>query len=197
VKNNRPLIIAAVLIALLVLAGYFAYTKLNLPRPSTSTNNTQNESVLPKEEKSSAAEKFTGTFVDLVKQGQNYECMFENTNADESMTKGNVFVKAKSNKVRGDFVTTQKDGTGTNTYFISDGDYTYIWGSVMEKGIKTKMEQESESFLGNGSAENAQGSNFGLGDTDKVDFDCKPWNVNESKFTPPTSVEFIDLMMGR
>lgn len=181
--------IGVIIIVLLLIGGGTYYLSQRSPKQEEVMS--ENAMVEEKIEQSTG-EKMTGTFMDLLRLGQNYNCTFSSSDEEGNKTEGKIYVAAGGDKLNGSFTLTQKDNTSYNSYIIRDGEYNYIWSSVMKQGYKTKIEPEDETLFGDSSTDNKE-SNVGLTDKDKVDFNCRPWIVNNSLFSPPTDIEFINL----
>lgn len=134
---------------------------------------------------------FAGTFADLFSLGQNYTCNYSFSGDDGSVASGTVYMTANGDKMNSKFELTPAGGSKMEGYVIRDGEYNYIWTSMESMGYKTKIVPEDDSVFGSDDSESADMT--GLSDQNEFDFDCFPWVVDNSKFTPPSNVEFVDL----
>jgi hypothetical protein len=174
-KNN--IVIAAVIIILLLLLGVGGYLMLN---KNTSSSNTAATKVASKPTEAGQTRK---SLLDLIKIGQNVRCTFRSEVANGS-TEGTVYVSGQN--VRGDFnIKTTSDGKTMQTSMIKTGDTNYVWGSSMTTGIKMTISLDKL-------AQNKQASQY-VDPNQKVDYNCTPWNVDASLFTPPSNIKFTDM----
>lgn len=176
--NKALLAFLAVVILAIVGVGAFLFTR----KPPTN-NQTPNNSIME-------GNKFSGTFMDLLALGQNYTCTFDTVDDAGTKTKGKVYVAAGGNKLSGQFLITQADGTEVDSNIIRDGEYNYIWTSLQPEGYKTKITLDNDSLFGSGKD---SGKSTNLSDDINLDFDCSPWAVDNTMFIPPSNIEFLDL----
>ena len=165
--------------ALMVLGGavlYFAN------RPSTTAVvETETQTAAVETATTGEAEKFNGSFMDLMGRGGTYECRFS-SDVDGSKSEGVVYVSDK--KIRGNFMSTV-DGKEVRSSMIQDGESMYVWSEAMPKGIKMKA-----------AAMTATGAKAPAGMFDPslaMNYDCKPWKTDSAWFVAPPNVEFMSL----
>lgn len=127
----------------------------------------------------------TGKFADLLGAGKNLTCTFS-TSSDGTTSSGTVYV-AGNNKMRGDF-TTLSGGQTNQTSMIRDGQWYYTWGPSMPNGIKMKLADVEGTQGQTGQAGAQQTANL----DQQVDYKCSSWGVDESKFSPPSDIQFSD-----
>lgn len=104
------------------------------------------------------------------------ECSFK----DEEGNEGTIY--GSSGKVRGDFVS-NVNGTVTNNHMIISGQDMYFWYDGAESGFKTSL----ETYEGSGESNSQKSVDLDK----KVDYDCKNWREDASKFTLP-EMDFMD-----
>lgn len=168
--NKQLLIgIAAVLV---IGGGYFFYQ--------------QSSGVSPTNQAVSGVIK--GNIQDLFARGTSMQCQFSYDD-EGNITEGNVYITGK--KMRGNFTLTQADGEIMKSNVLRDDIYGYTWFEGQKQGTKIKIET-SDKITKDNQEENENGKLFALDDKD-VDYDCKPWNVDNSMFIPPADIEFQDL----
>lgn len=129
-----------------------------------------------------------GNIQDLFARGANLQCTFKYKD-EENMSEGTIYVSGK--KMAGIFSSTQADGTVFKSNLIRDDQYGYAWLDGQTQGTKLKIET-SESVIED--SENNKNEVFALDNKD-INYDCKPWNVENSMFTPPTNVKFQDISL--
>ena len=169
--KNKGLIIAVVVILLLV-AGYFLMNKKGAPSiPGVTTSETSSG---PKSLK------------DLLSAGIAQKCTYSTTDENGS-NEGTTYISG--GKMRGDFSMTAA-GKNTKSHMISDGKTSWIWTEGEEQGFKMTVEETSATP---GATEPQDASFQGGTDWDqKVDYKCSAWVTDGSYFTPPTNVKFSD-----
>ena len=171
--NSKIIAATIVIIVLLGLGGYLLLGKTKAP---TKTEQTAGSGA-----KSGNAFNNT-TLSALLGMGQNLRCSFNTTGASET-TQGTFYI-SKGN-VRGDFNVKTSDGKDNQMSLIRTGDTTYIWGSALPTGIKMTFSLDEI-------AKNSQTSQYSSL-TEKTNYNCMPWSVDNSLFTLPTNVKFTDL----
>ena len=167
--NKRILIAAA---AIIVVGGAIGFTMMNRPNPTPGTPTTS--------ETSSNGTIEVKSLRDLWTLGNNQTCTFSDTT-----TGNNGIVYVSSGSMRGDFTSTV-NGTNTDSHMIVMDDTFYMWTEGQPSGFKSSLTQ-FENLDSNPNAPKTV-------DLDQqVDYDCNSWNVDASKFTVPTTVEFTDM----
>lgn len=131
----------------------------------------------------------SASFAQLMAMGQDYSCTFETTDDAGLKTNGTVYVADQGRKMNGDFSMMNTDGTQTQTNMISDGEYTYVWSSAQTQGFKMKVDPEDDTFFPTDEDANEQ---VGFDADQQADFNCQPWRPDNSKFVPPSNIEFVD-----
>ena len=131
------------------------------------------------------------TLLDLVAMGNEVMCSYSYADEDGDETEGEVFVAG--GKTRSNYKAMMADGKATEGSAITDGEYSYVWGSGMEDGIKVRMRNEAEE-----PNEATVTSEYVQPDR-AMDYRCDPWTPDSSVFMLPENVEFRDLdaMMER
>ena len=126
-----------------------------------------------------------GSMRDLMMRGESMECSFTFTDADGASGEGTSFFDGE--RVRMDTMV-QFDGQTYNASNIIRSNEMYAWGTMPqgEFAIVMPLEDgmEDEEFMD----EEAP-----VGVDEEVDYDCQPWSVDNSVFTPPQDVEFMDM----
>jgi len=204
--------------AVVVAGGIGAYSLMNFKQggeSSIASNLLQSatESIGSKDSKS-ANDIFSQpmSFVELMKLGENYTCTFSDSSEGTAVS-GTVYVAGKDNKFRTDYVTTiaesEISGSGASAEaitqtgsMISDGEYSYIWDSASDQGIKMKFnpadEEKMKEYEAYGEelmkdlpkSESDDSSPFDQ--SQEMNYDCNRWTVDSSKFTPPSDIVFMD-----
>ena len=166
--------IVAVLVSVGIVA-VVAYTQLSKSSNETAEVSTSQET--PAESTSSASR---GSIKSLLTAGKNVTCEI---NFVEGSGGGTVFVAG--NKVRGDFSVALPEHQTTESHMIQDGEFIYLWSGT--QGTKMKADQIEN-------ASPAPSTQTQASDIDKeVDLNCSSWTVDDSKFTPPSDVTFLEV----
>ncbi|MCB9805667.1 hypothetical protein H6775_00740 [Candidatus Nomurabacteria bacterium] len=130
-------------------------------------------------------EDFAGSVKDLFLSGKNVTCTFSRTDENGEMA-GTVYIKASEEKVRGDFTLKQSDGNEFETHVINDNQYGYTWGTSPFGTMAIKFDVSEDN------KDDTESDDQPFNPDEKLDYKCKSWNIDESKFTPPSDVEFQD-----
>ena len=179
--NNK--ILVGIILVLIVIGGYFAYTKtrskseeLGNVNPGANSQNSEVGTVNPNGKKMA--------FDAFVRQGGSYQCtVHQSVNNVDSV--GTVYVA--NGNMSGQFDTTVSGQTMTSNMIMKDG-YMYSWSS-MSPNMGFKMAIAGNAGTGtNGTMANAYADAPQFGD-----YDCQAWNGDSSKFTPPASVKFSEI----
>lgn len=175
-QNQIIAAVAAVLIILLGVGGYFFLGKNQTKSVTTQTANTQKAT-------NSGSTAMQSSITDLFTGTATKQCTFDTKSQTGGETKGTVYVA--DGKAYGDFAITS-NGKTSGMFLIRNGSTFYIWGDSLPSGMKMTMDV-------NEMATKMQGGQYSsFNPSAKVDVNCTNWSVDESKFTPPSNVKFID-----
>ncbi|MBU1088829.1 hypothetical protein KKA02_03055 [Patescibacteria group bacterium] len=136
---------------------------------------------------------FSGSLRDLVLKGKPVKCAYEVKNENGSAS-GITYVSGK--KVRGDFKNIGTDGEEIESYFVSDGEWTYTWSSEGSNGMKMKAEgwDKNEEEVDDTGADYGGMSYEDSNNIDtKMDYKCEEWRTDDSIFEVPSDIEFKDM----
>ncbi|MDD5318461.1 MAG: hypothetical protein PHF79_01375 [Candidatus Pacebacteria bacterium] len=125
----------------------------------------------------------------LLAIGKNVMCTFSQTTA-QGQTSGTVYLSA--NMLRGDFsLVTASSGKAIDSHMVRQGNDVYFWSSAQaNQGVKMNFEQITQ----NQSQSQVQAqSNAGVSLDAQTDYKCTDWAVDQSRFTLPTTVKFVDV----
>lgn len=136
-------------------------------------------------------ESFLGTVEDLLSSGRTLTCTFSSED-EAGETSGTVYVAGE--RVRGTFEVATNTGEAFTSEMIRDGDYAYIWSSEQTQGTKMKLEEYEGDAMEADVDTPSSDQPFDF-DNEAVDYQCRPWVANNSMFTPPSDIEFVDLSM--
>lgn len=122
--------------------------------------------------------------LDMLKLGNNLECSFSG-----DTEKGTLYIK-DSNNIRADFTTMGQEPVGTS-HMILAANTVYMWADQSPYGFKATLDktdsafEQIQEFTGSPSVQ-------GEGLNKKMDYDCKNWSGDSSKFTVPADMTFQD-----
>lgn len=174
---NRKKIMIVSAVAALVLGAIVA---ISIFKRAPLTEQTQTKSVVQNVTPEPTAAGTMGSIKSLLAAGKNVSC--EISYPDQSLN-GTTFVS--SNKMRSDF-NIKAGEKNMETHMISDGTYAYVWTDAVKQGTKIKLDALNQTATA--------GAKTQAPDLDRqVNMKCAPWAADNSKFTPPTDIQFTDL----
>lgn len=129
------------------------------------------------------------TFTDLWKNGKNLACTFSyNDDTKNNAVAGTMQIEGEKKNVRAEFTMTDANGAATTASVIRKGSTVYLWSSKAPRGVKMTVSSDNESlFGGNGQKPND------IDERRNVDFSCKSWSPDDAAFTPPATMQFVDV----
>lgn len=172
---KKNLLIAGVIVLLLIIG---AVGFMMMQKPSTKS---ASETTTPKDttQDTSGVSTTTGSIRSLLAGGKNISCT---VTYPENGGGGTMFIADK--KMRGDFSTKDSSGKQIESHMIQDGDFAYSWMGT--QGVKMKIDTSVKASPAAGSAGQSV-------DLDKQEnMNCQSWSVDNSKFTVPADVKFMD-----
>jgi len=119
----------------------------------------------------------------LLTSGSNQQCSFKDEDSE-----GTVYVAAE--RMRGNFTTTV-DGKTTVAHMIIDNNTMYNWVDGENTGFTFAFDPE-DADVEEGEADTPTQSDESVDLDKEVDYNCSPWSVDNSFFTPPADVDFQD-----
>lgn len=122
-----------------------------------------------------------GSLRTLLGLNKNIMCTYAG-NGEDGIYSGTVYITS-SGEMRGDFEAKSYDGTSTSHMIMKD-DTSYSWNG--KEGVKMEVKA-----TGGVPASGSTKSNIDL--DSQVDYKCSDWTVDQSKFTLPTGVNFVDM----
>ena len=117
----------------------------------------------------------------LLGLGQSTKCTFSNTVADVSSS-GTIYLGADGD-MRGEFESKVGTQAAVSSNMIVKDGVTFTWSGT--QGVKM-------TTAGADASAQAQANKYVDMDA-QMDYDCSAWTRDESKFTIPTGVNFVDL----
>jgi len=136
--------------------------------------------------------EMTMSMKDLVKLGKNYTCTYSQTEQDGIVSEGRLYVQGEKN-FRGDFSMMDKSGKKHMSHMIGTEAASYMWADGERQGMMMKLEQDEDVFAADDAVKGTEEEDdFGFNEDEDVKMNCKKWSPDQSVFTPPKNVEFID-----
>ena len=182
-----PLLIIAIVAILAIGGGAYVVTKNKQAKNAELGDNLDTQANVNADinanENANLGVNAKGSFRSLLALGQNTMCSF--TSVNESVTSSGTVYITSSGNMRGDFTSQMSAGTQTSSMIVKDG-YSYVWSG--SQGAKMNMTSSANANAGAG-AQTQQSVDLDA----QVDYDCKAWSVDQSKFTLPSSVNFLDI----
>lgn len=163
-------------------AAVYAYMSFS-PGNANAPENTTSEESTASDSASTESENITGSIGDLLSRIGSWRCTFESS-TDVANSSGEVLVS--NQRLRGNFMSEVTVVNQTvESHMIQDDGYVYVWTSLSPQGYKTK----TASGTADGST---QFSGQGVDIHQQYSYNCLPWTVDESVFTLPSGVTFIE-----
>ncbi len=147
-------------------------------------------------------ELIKGNLTDLLNMNAALVCDATSVEEGSTMT-AKTYISG--NKMRLENTVTNTESTAT-TYIITDAEWMYMWGQNPEQpntGIKyknTDMKEMAERYKDMDTITEPDPTTpkdktmvTPQPPEDSVQYNCKPWVVNEDLFTPPVEVVFVDM----
>ena len=176
---------AAIFIA--IVAWFMLGRNAEAPATVESTNTETPAAVTPAEKTEPVSDTFSGvgSFLDLMKLGRDISCEFSYVSPDSNGAVAGT-VQFSGGMMRGDFEM-QQAGEVYTSHMIQDNDYMYTWSESPQGTFAVKMPVEEE-----GAETTAQSGEYErpVDLNNDVDYECRPWGVNASVFTPPGDIQF-------
>lgn len=138
--------------------------------------------------------KMTTSIKDLLGKGKDLECTWSLTE-DGSTNSGQVYISGSK------FMTESKIEDPANNlsqvaYSMTDGEWMYIWSNESTEGMKMNMKEMEkmgqEASEGVTPVQENQQTKEAEFYNDRMDYNCKAWQVDNSKFVLPTNINFVD-----
>ena len=143
--------------------------------------------------KASEEELFSGSFFDLMKAGKTVKCTFSDE-GEEGSSRGEIYISGRQS--RNDIYASAEDGEDFESHTIIGTEYMYTWSNVQEQGTKMKLSEldmDQEDFEMPSAAEMKEAYGEYQDIQKETSFKCVPWIPDNSKFNPPSDIEFIDM----
>lgn len=186
--QNLLLIVAVAV--LLIGGGWFYFNRDDEPLGSEIGGNVEEDA----DELQSSGLRGAGSFRYLMGLGQNLTCDFSSVSEETGgAVAGTVYVAGEL--IRADFDMEQA-GEAYESHMIQDGEMSYTW-TISPQGTFAFKAPISE--VPGAEASGSASGNRSVDLSQEVDYDCRPWNVDNALFIPPADVVFMsmeDMMQG-
>jgi predicted small lipoprotein YifL len=139
-----------------------------------------------------STQKISATALEMMHSGKALDCNYSFQSQQGALQSGEFFVDGATGRFRSDVMEMVRVPVPMNimAYSISDGTYVYTWSSMNPKtGYKVNLSQTSPAAVP--AATSSVQSTADL--NQKIDYNCRPWTVDASKFTLPAGVQFTDM----
>ena len=107
------------------------------------------------------------------------------------MTEGTLFVQGEKN-FRGDFSMMEKNGKKQMSHMIGTETVSYMWADGERQGMMIRLDKDEDDEATDDKVKQEELDEFGFDEDEDVKMNCKKWSPDQSVFTPPKNVEFID-----
>lgn len=176
-------IITFVLLCAVVVGGYITFGNKNSSYQAPKESQVDSTEVKGVEESVGEVSPFIlkGTFFDLAKKNGSYECTVSHS-VSVAQSEGVVYVSGS--KIRGEFSSTiPQVNMKIRSTMISDGTYIYTWTDMAKTGFKAKIVETTKPV-----EQDSVGNEY----MQNLDYSCTPWTPDDSKFSVPSDITFID-----
>lgn len=180
-KNKYILI--GVIILLILAGGWYFMVGSNKSQTATS------DSMMKKQDAQSGSQMTSLT--DLLSMGKNQACTFSYSKAETGSSQGTAYISGK--KIATSFSTTTPDGKKMTGNMINDGMYMYTWTSDTKQGYKIPITESMQEQIEDAKNNPEQAQKQYMDPNAKIEYNCSGWNVDESTFTPPSDITFMEL----
>lgn len=180
-RNNSKVIGGVIILLILIALGWFMMTK----KQSTEVKSDSKGGNLLTEEKTSVKPV---SMKELVAANKTQTCTFS-ASAESGSNEGKVYMAG--GKMRADS-TASYSGKIMGAHMINDGKYMYSWTDDQKTGAKmpvTAMENMQDHM---NTPKGTMETKNALDENAKYSYKCSNWSVDESVFTPPADINFID-----
>lgn len=125
---------------------------------------------------------------ELLAQNKNLTCTFSDTDEQGNANSGTVYLAG--GRMSGDFSLRAPGEDTINSHLINDGQSQYSWQEGENDGVKISLEQITANQPSEDTPSEESSSN--VSQDEDYNFECQEWSVDESRFSPPGDINFID-----
>lgn len=183
---QKVAILVAVVLALGVSGWYF------LSNDATDEARTQEDTESTQSAENTQDESFSGfgSIAELVRRGDSFVCEFR-TESEGAISEGTAYIDGPSERYRMDATYQDASESGSFNAIVAD-QMMYWWGDTPEGRVGMRMSLPEEEAATAAPPESF-GSEAAVSAQEDVEYECDPWRVDVSAFTPPSDVEFTDM----
>lgn len=175
--NNKVMwVVGIIIIAAIALYLIMAKSKTG---NEAAVNTAGNSAVKTGQNAATPATK-ASSLKDLLALGTSQKCTYS-----DNGSQGTFYVSG--GKSRGDFTSTVA-GKSTGGHMIADGKTSYVWMDGEKQGFKMSLDASAQQQA-NAPASQSQGVDVNK----QMDYSCQAWSADNSMFTMPSGIEFVDL----
>ena len=149
----------------------------------TSSSDEQSSSAKATEDKE---ESFFGSMQDLITRGKSLKCTYK---VKESGNESEVVMYISNGNVRTEMEINTDEGETIESNMVIDKDWMYMWNSFTPNGTKMDMRKMPKGEDVTDSDVNKSTANLAK----ELDYKCRAWIPNNSKFKVPTDIQFNDI----
>lgn len=124
---------------------------------------------------------------ELLAQNQNLMCTYSGTDEQGNANSGLVYLS--DGRMSGNFSLRAPGEDAIASRLINDGQHQYSWLEGEDEGVKISLEQID--VQSNGDTQSQEPASSVDQDQD-YNFQCEEWSVDESRFSPPGDIDFVD-----
>lgn len=136
-----------------------------------------------------SAQTEASTLNQLIAGGDDLTCSFSDTDADGNINTGQVYLS--DGRMSGEFTLAENGANPIKSYLINDGSHQYSWQDGETEGFKLSLDHSDDGEVSEAPTQQPQ-PETAVDQDQSFDFDCQGWTVDESRFTPPANVNFVD-----
>lgn len=183
---TRKQLFIAIAVALTLGVAAFIYIVYGQDSGDTTQNNNQGTVV---NGKNVTAEEFG----ELYSNGQTRQCSYTRK-TDTLNLEGNFYFSNNRSYAK---ITSTQSGTTTkiNQIFKSDESYTWTEGETSGIRIKTTADELKKEYQSSMDQADPAARQKAEQEAKETVISCTSWKVDESKFTPPTTVDFREVSL--
>ncbi len=193
---NKSLLLAVGVIAAIALLVWFFTSSPSLPQQDSTNGasttpgatvspaNPATTKPVPKQPTTQGVPN-PNTYKSLLTQTGSYQCDYDQV---QSTGKSHNVIYIYGGKMRGEFRTSNADGSTTSNLFVYDGRYMYQWkegASVGNRTVLTSLSQLPLVIPKDLTSGGIVGNSY-----ESVGWLCHTWLTNKALLTPPSYVSF-------
>ncbi|MEA2007227.1 MAG: hypothetical protein U9O20_03665 [Patescibacteria group bacterium] len=181
--NKKILVIACVVMVTTILSGCSLFGEDKEQKITKKDAKTEQEQKNEKGDKNNSKDgNYFETMTDLLARGKSMKCTYTQEVEGEGTSDGIVYMADKNSLVE---MTTNADtGRVGKMYALITDEWHYSWVEGSSSGFKMTVEAaEMDEKMKNSVSEM----------TNEIDFECKKWKKDNSKFEIPSNVNFQDM----